>query len=156
MQTVYIETTVISYLTSRPSRDLIIAAHQQITQDWWNNIRPKLKCVISPFVIQEISKGNIKASKKRLGAVEDFAVLALNNEIKELSNKYFEAIKLTNKSRIDAFHLAFSVWYKVDFLLTWNCTHIAGGRSRKILESINHKLDIPTPIICTPEELMEV
>lgn len=56
--TVYIETTIISYLTARPSRDLIVAGHQQITAEWWEDVRPKVDCFVSPFVIQEASRGD--------------------------------------------------------------------------------------------------
>ncbi len=58
--TVYIETSVISYLTAKPSRDLIVAGHQQITAEWWEQVRPQVECFVSPFVIQEVSRGDQK------------------------------------------------------------------------------------------------
>ncbi len=82
MKTVYIETSIISYLTSRMSRDLVVAAHQQITQEWWETVRPNVQCLISPFVIQEVSRGDQQASQRRLEMINEFPVLAINKEIK--------------------------------------------------------------------------
>jgi len=154
--TVYIETTIISYLTARLSRNLIVAAHQQLTVEWWEDVRPKLECFISPFVIQEVSRGDKAASQKRIEVISSLPILELNDEIRELAFKYFEAIDIPEKARIDAFHLAIAVWHRIDYLLSWNCRHIASGRVRKILREINDNLGIHTPVICTPEELMEV
>ncbi|HKQ04404.1 MAG TPA: type II toxin-antitoxin system VapC family toxin [Blastocatellia bacterium] len=153
---IYIETSVISYLTARPSRDLIVAAHQQLTDEWWDNVRPQVECFVSPFVIQEASRGDKGAAQKRMDAIAGLPILELNDEIRELAATYFAAINIPEKARIDAFHLAVAVWHKMDYLLSWNCTHIASGRVRKILGEVNDKLGIRTPVICTPEELMEV
>lgn len=154
--TVYIETSVISYLTARPSRDLIVAAHQQITAEWWATIRPQVECVISPFVIQEAARGDQTAAQKRLAAIAGLTVLDANDEIKALAQQYFTAINIPETARMDALHLATAVWHRADYLLSWNCKHIAAGRVRKIVGDINTQLGVPTPIICTPEELMEV
>lgn len=154
--TVYLETSVISYLTARPSRDLIVAAHQQITAEWWDAVRPKADCFISPFVIEEATRGDEDAARKRIAAIADFAVLEVNELVRDLAQKFFAAINLPEKAKIDAFHLATAVVYGVDYLLSWNCRHIASGRVRKILVEINSDLGIRTPVICTPEELMEV
>jgi predicted nucleic acid-binding protein len=153
--TVYIETSIISYLTARPSRDLIVAGHQQMTLDWWDNVRPQVDCFISPFVIEEASRGDQDAAQRRMAAITGFAVLEVNEEVRELAQKYFQAINLPDKAKLDAFHLATAVWYGMDYLLSWNCKHIASGRVRKILVEINDGLGIRTPVICTPEELME-
>jgi hypothetical protein len=153
---VYIETSVVSYLTARLSNNLIVAGHQQITQEWWEKVLPQVECIISLFVIEEVSRGDVSAASKRLEAIKDFSVLSLNDDVKELANKYLKGIELPDKAKIDAFHLAFAAWYKVDYLVSWNCTHIASARVRKLLEKLNNQLNIQTPIICTPEELMEV
>jgi hypothetical protein len=154
--TVYIETSIISYLTARPSRDLIVAGHQQITHEWWRTVCPNVDCFISEPVIQEAGRGDHEAAQKRLAVTVGIPTLMLNEEIKELAQKYQSAAKIPDKAKLDAFHLALPAWYKVDYLLTWNCKHIANGNVRKIIENINKPLNIHTPIICTPEELMEV
>jgi hypothetical protein len=153
---VYIETTIISYLTARPSRDIIVAAHQQLTVEWWENTRPRVECFISPFVIQEASRGDKDAAQRRIDAISDIPVLELNDEIRELAARYFVAINIPEKAKVDAFHLSVAVWHGMDYLLSWNCTHIASGRVRKTLQEVNEAIGIRTPVICTPEELMEV
>ena len=151
-----IESTIISYLTARPSRDLIVAAHQQITVEWWEDVHPKVDSFISPFVNQEISGGDEEAAKKRIEAVKDLPVLEINDEIQKLAEKYFVALEIPEKARLDAAHLAVAVWHEMDYLLSWNCRHIVSGRVKKFLGEINTTLNIKTPILCTPEELMEV
>jgi predicted nucleic acid-binding protein len=154
--TVYIETSVISYLTARPSRDLVVAAHQQLTIDWWDLAMPQLDGYISPIVLDEISKGDSKAAAKRLAVVDQFEVLELIPEIQILADLYFNAIDLPEKARADAYHLAIAVQHGMDYLVTWNCVHIAGARVKRILEVINDRRNFQTPIFCTPEELMEI
>jgi hypothetical protein len=153
---VYIETTIISYLTAKPSRDLIIAAHQQITNDWWTDVRPQVDCYVSPFLIDEASRGDAIFAQKRLNEIVGFAVLEVNEEIEDLAQQYFAALQIPEKAKIDAFHLAVAAWHKMDYLLSWNCKHIASGRVQKMMQEINARLGVHTPIICTPEELMEV
>ncbi len=156
MPTVYIESTVISYYTGRPNRDLIVAAHQELTREWWENILPKCSPFISQFVLDEISRGNQEAVNKRIKAVERIPLLEVVPPIVNLGIEYFNAIGIPDKARTDAFHIAIAVHHGLDYLVTWNCTHIAGGRVRGIVEKINDKHGFVTPIICTPEELMEV
>ena len=154
--TVYIETSIISYLTARPSRDLIVAGHQQITVDWWDSIRPQVDCFVSPFVIDEASRGDQQAAQLRMAIITVLPVLDVNEEVRVMAQRYFDAINLPDRARIDAFHLAIAVWHEMDYLLTWNCKHIASARVRKILAEVNEAMQIRTPIVCTPEELMEV
>ena len=156
MPSVYIETTIISYLTAEPSRDLIVAAHQQITAEWWANVRAKVDCRISPFVVGEASRGDAVYAKKRLDEIAGFAMLEVNRQVEELAQTYFAALQLPEKAKIDAFHLAVAAWHQVDYVLSWNCKHIASARTQKTLQKINAHLGVDTPIVCTPEELMEI
>ncbi len=153
---VYIETTIISYLTAKPSRDLVIAAHQQITSEWWADVRPQVDCYVSPFLIDEASRGDETYAQKRLAEIVGFTVLEVNEEIAGLAQQYFAALQIPEKAKIDAFHLAVAAWHKMDYLLSWNCKHIASGRVQKMMQKINARLQVHTPIVCTPEELMEV
>ena len=154
--TVYIETTVISYLTARPSRDLIIAAHQQITHEWWEKALPHFAVFISPIVLEEISRGDEQAAKLRLEGVSSFPLLEVLPEVRELAESYFSAMEIPEKARADSYHLALATWHGMDFMVSWNCTHIVSGRVKKTIEEINSTYGIRTPIVCTPEELMEV
>ena len=152
----YIESTIFSYLTAKPSRDLIVAAHQQLTTEWWDLIRPHVDCYISPFVIQEVSAGDEGAAIRRVELLKDIPVLEINKEIQKLAEKYFDSLDIPEKARLDALHLAVAVWHEIDYLLSWNCRHIVSGRVKNVLEEINSQLNIKTPVLCTPEELMEV
>lgn len=156
LPSVYIETTIISYLIAKPSRDLIIAAHQQITIEWWTDTRPQVDCYISPFLIDEASRGDATYAQKRLDEIVDFTVLEVNEEIEDLAQKYFAALQIPEKAKIDAFHLAVAAWHKTDYISSWNCKHIASGRVQKMMQEINLRFGVHTPIVCTPEELMEV
>lgn len=91
-----------------------------------------------------------------MAALAGFAILEVNEDVQRLAERYFSAIDLPDRARIDAFHLAMAVWHGTDYLLSWNCKHIASARVRKTLAEINETLGIQTPVICTPEELMEV
>jgi len=153
--TVYIETSVISYLTAQISRDLVVTAHQQLTAEWWQQALPQFEAFASPVVLEEISRGDTEAAKKRKRIVAAFAILEVSDEVRDLAERYFAAIDLPEKARADAYHLALAVWHGMDYLVTWNCTHIAGGKVKQIVQRINKERDIGTPVICTSEELME-
>lgn len=151
----YIETTVISYRTAKPSRDLIIAGHQAVTAEWWENDLPKFRAVISAVVFDEISSGDPDSAAKRLDAVKGMPLLDLTEDVRSLAVRYYDAVRLPERARADALHLALASWHGTDYLVTWNCRHIANGRVRKLVEGINDALGIATPGICTPEELLE-
>ena len=153
--TVYIETTVISYLTSRPSRDLLVAAHQQVSVEWWEGHRHRFEPFVSPLVIEEISRGDRTAAGLRLEKIEGIPLLAITEEVRRLADLYFNAIPIPEKARGDAYHLALAGWHGMDFLVSWNFGHIINPRVRMVLQTINMAQGINTPIICSPEELME-
>jgi hypothetical protein len=155
-QKVYIETSVISYLTAKPSRDLIIAGHQRITQDWWKYAKPKFECYISQIVIEEISMGDSNAAAKRLYAVEDILNLEFTPLIDNLARKYMNLFGIPEKAKLDAYHLAFAVVNKIDILLSWNCKHIANALINIKLRDYNSNNSLFVPFLCTPQELLEV
>jgi len=152
---VYIETSIISYYTARPSRDLIVAGHQQITQDWWTSQLQLFDPHVSAIVLEEISQGDSEAAQTRLKAIDGFPSLAVTPDVIKLARAYFEALSLPDKARLDAIHLALGVQHGMDYLLSWNFTHISGARPRAIVQSLNYRMGIHTPVICTPEELLE-
>jgi predicted nucleic acid-binding protein len=151
----YIETSVISYYTARPSRDLIVAGHQQITQQWWLQQLARYEPYISEVVQEEISRGDPPAVALRLRAVRGFARLLVTPDVTRLARKYYDALDLPDKARLDALHLALAVQHGMDYLVSWNFTHIVGARPRGVIQKINYRLRLETPIICTPEELIE-
>jgi len=153
--TIYIESTVISYYAASRTRDLIMAAHQEITWEWWESVLPTLAPHISQIVFDEISRGDANAAQRRLAAVSDFKVLEMTPDVAALANTYFDALDIPQKARNDSFHLALAVYHGMDYLVSWNCTHISSGRVRNVVGRINEERGYETPIICTPEELME-
>jgi hypothetical protein len=155
-QKVYIETSVISYLTAKPSRDLIIAGHQKTTYDWWHKAKPKFDCYISQIVIEEISFGDKNAALKRLEIVKDITDLGYSLEINDLALQYLKLLNIPEKAKFDAFHLAYTVLFNIDFLLSWNCKHIANAVINSKLRDFNIENSLFVPFLCTPQELLEV
>ena len=154
-QSVYIETTIVSYLTSLPSRDIVIAAHQQITREWWQGCG-RFEIYVSQIVLQEAGEGDPEAAKSRLKALEDINILELGEEARALANELVKRKAIPQKTVLDAFHIAIAVVNGMDYLLTWNCTHIANASIRNKIERICRLKGYDPPVICTPEELMEV
>ena len=154
--TVYIESSVISYRTARPSRDIVAAAHQRITQEWWDAVLPQVDAYVSIFVIEEIGLGDPAAAELRLSCVTSLPLLEVTSEVDELAREYHARLQIPDRALGDAYHLALAAWHGMDYLVSWNCAHIASGRIQRTVEEINSARGIRTPFLCTPEELMEV
>lgn len=152
---VYLETSVISYLTALPSNDLRAMANQNSTLEWWQTQRDKFELLISEFVIAEASMGNPDAAQRRLAAVANLVELEANESVRNLGKALIEHHALPVKAEIDAYHVAIAAVHGVEFLLTWNCTHIANAATRPKIEATCRRLGFEPPIICTPLELME-
>jgi hypothetical protein len=154
-QSIYIESSVISYLTAKENRDLIIAARQKITRNWWKRIADSAELFISTYVIDEIAQGDSSASEIRLKAIKNCNVLPASDEITFLSKEYFRRMQIPDHAMYDSLHLACAVLNGIDIIVSWNFKHIANPTIRHILRTINDKLGYETPEITTPEELME-
>lgn len=153
-QKLYIETSIISYLTSKPSRDIIIAAHQQITDNWWSTHRNEFDLFTSQFVIDEAEAGDPEAAKKRLLELNKIALLEITDEIIGLSETLMAKKCLPTKAVIDSLHISIASIHNMNYLLTWNCKHIANARMRPLIEKVIFDNGYIAPIICTPEELL--
>ncbi len=151
---VYLETTIPSYLTAWPSRDLIRTAHQQITREWWQH-RHQFDLYVSQVVLREARGGDEAAAAQRLEALEGVAVLQLNDAARSLARDLVEQGPLPEKAAVDALHIAVAVVSGMDYLMTWNCTHIANAKMRNKIEALCRSSGYEPPVICTPEELME-
>jgi len=154
MPSVYLETTIASYLAAHPSRDLIMAAHQQITHDWWLRARDRFDLYISDAVLNEIRGGDPDAAARRLAIVNGLPVLQLNDDVRKLVHEYDRRLGLAGRGRADLPHFAFAVAYQMDYLVTWNCRHIANGEVIRRLLDANAALQRPTPLVVTPEEIL--
>jgi len=155
VKTVYIETTVISYLAAWPSSEPVMAARQQATAEWWEQVLPRLEAYISPVVLDEISRGDADAVRRRQEKIGSLKVLAVTAEVETLAEAYFAALPIPEKARADAYHLALATEHGMDYLVSWNLTHIVSGGIVRRLQELNAARGIRTPVICTPEELME-
>ena len=153
--TVYIETTIPSYLISKLSRDIFVLSHQEITKNWWNNHRKEYSLFTSKIVVEEILRGDPELSKKRKSLLSGIPVLDVTEKIENLAKNYFEFLGIPKKSILDSFHLAIAVYNEIDFLLTWNCKHLANAYTRRKLADYNIKFGYKIPDICTPEELIK-
>ena len=154
MESVYLETTFISYLIARPSRDVIVAGHQQTTQEWWAIRRSEFLCSVSQIVIDEASAGDPAEVQKRLAITGGLAVLEITEEAEALTQAIMAAGILPPHAVRDAAHVAVAAVHAIDFLLTWNCKHLANAQIARRIAVVCAKLGQRMPIICTPEELM--
>jgi hypothetical protein len=152
---VYVETTVISYLTARPSRDLIVAGHQQITHDWWDSRRGAYDLCVSQLVFQEAGDGDPQAAQERLAVLSMIAQLEIEDTAISLAEELVRAGALPRKAENDALHIAIAAIHRVPYLLTWNCRHMANATMRSQIERVCERTGLKAPIICTPEEMME-
>jgi predicted nucleic acid-binding protein len=152
----YIETTVPSYLTAWPSRDLIRAGHQQITQEWWRTRRADFDLHVSQLVLDEAAAGDAKAARERIVALKDIPLLDLTDEVDDLAAALFRSLSLPPKATTDAAHIAVAAVHGMHFLLTWNCNHIANAEMAVAIETVCREHGFECPVICTPEELMGV
>jgi len=158
MPRVYLETSFVSYLTAAPraSRDPIAAAHQQITIDWWSRRRADFELVVSQLVTDEIQQGNPTASEGRIEAIASLPRLQITDPAVALARTILARGLLPQRALPDALHIAVATVHQVDYLLTWNCKHIANVEVLSRIAPLCDELDLTLPIICTPEELLGV
>ena len=154
MESVYLETSFISYLVARPSRDVIVAGHQQTTQEWWDNRQGQFECSVSQVVIDEASVGDATEIQKRLTILGGLPILKVTEEAETLAQAIIAAAILPPHAFPDAAHVAVSAVHKTDYLLTWNCKHLANAQIARRIAVVCEKAGHEMPIICTPEELM--
>ena len=154
MDKVYLETSVVSYLTAWPSRDLIVAAHQEITHRWWRTRRSQFELYSSQHVIDEAGGGDEQAARKRLAIARELPLLDLNNTVVYLSKKLVSEGLFSEAAATDALHVAVATVHGMDFLLTWNCRHLANAEVTRAAAVLCHAQGYKIPGICTPEELM--
>ncbi|MBE9195923.1 type II toxin-antitoxin system VapC family toxin [Synechocystis sp. LEGE 06083] len=154
--TVYVETSVISYLAARPSRDVVAAGHQQISYEWWATERINFSLYTSALVLREASNGNPEAASARLEWLQDIPVIAITQEAEALSEYLIQRAALPQNAVADALHIAIAAYHQLNFLLTWNCKHIANAVKRHPIERACREFGFESPILCTPEELLGV
>ncbi len=151
--TVYLETTIPSYLTARPSTNLIIAGEQAITRLWWDSRKVEYRLFISEFVVEEVTQGDCEASQRRLCVISDLEKLLIDQATINLTKKILKTGLIPEKVAVDAGHIAVASRHEIDYLLTWNCKHIANAEIIRRISYIIENEGYFVPIICTPREL---
>ena len=152
----YLETTIPSYLTAWPSRDPYVAKQQLITKEWWSDRREYFEIFVSDFVLEEAAEGDPDAASERLKVLEGFVSLETNKLVLELASLLIGPGLLPDRAATDAAHIAISAVHKMDYLMTWNCRHIANGEIEKQVRRICERQGFRCPTICTPHNLLGV
>ena len=154
-RTAYIETSVISYLTARPSRDPVIAEYQEVTREWWRDAGARLRLVASQLVVTEAAAGNPVAAHARLEALKSVELLAVRPDIEHLVTALFEQGAVPREAGADAAHIAIAATNGVDLLVTWNFRHIANADKRARIGDACSQAGYNPPAIRTPNELLD-
>lgn len=154
-QKAYIETTIVSYLTARRSGNAIVAGRQAVTEEWWEHRRPAFDLVVSDLVVREAEAGDPGAASHRLARLEGIPLLDVSGEAVSLAETLVQIGPIPSEYAEDALHIALCAVHGVDFLLTWNCKHLANAAQRHDIEACVAAQGYQCPVICTPEELLE-
>lgn len=153
--TVYLETTVISYLTAWRSPQLVMAANQEVTRTWWDERRSHFELFVSAIVRQEASSGDPEAARRRLQVIDTITELEVPDSAIGIAGRLLTGVPLPDKAQIDALHIAIAAIHGIDYLLTWNCRHIANVTNRAAIERVIEEAGYSAPLMCTPHELVE-
>ena len=153
-ETVYLETTIPSYLTSRPTRDLIVSARQQVTREWWEARRSGFDLFISQVVIDEVADGDPQIAQKRLDILKGIPLLSITEDGISLAKRILDSGTLPEKAARDAAHIAVSTVHGMLYLVTWNCKHLANAEIFERVGRVCALAGFLCPVICTPDELL--
>jgi hypothetical protein len=153
LPSVYVETSIVSYLSARESSSLLGAAHQLVTRRWWDR-RHLFRCFVSDVVIRECRAGDPTAAQRRLDSVREFSSLAINEKAIEIAESLLALGIVPKKAAEDALHVALATAHCMDLLLTWNCRHIANPVIQARIAAYLESIGLLLPFICTPEELL--
>ncbi len=154
-QVVYIESSVVSYLTARVSADPIKSAWQTVTTQWWDTGLSQVTACISPYVIEEVSAGDPEAAKQRIDVIRNLNLLDTNDEIEALADFLLLGGGLPAKARFDALHIACAAYHRVNVVLTWNFKHIANPVQLPVMRGLCAARGYRLPELVSPLEMME-
>jgi hypothetical protein len=149
----YLETTIPSFVIGGISPVLATAAHQVTTRRWWEEEREQYRLFVSSVVEDEIMQGRADLAQQRLALLTDMPKLVVDDAIGELAAELHRYLRLPESAQTDAMHLALACHYQIDYLLTWNMKHLASARIRREIEQFHDERGAFVPVICTPEEL---
>ena len=150
----YIETSMVTYLTALSSGDLVRAAHQHVTREWWVG-RGAFELYSSEFVLDEAAKGDAEAASRCRAILKDIEILSSSDDVTALAAQIIGGGGMPANAHVDARHVALAAVHGMDYILTWNCTHIANAAARARIEAICRTAGFPPPVICTPMAMVE-
>jgi len=150
---VYVETTIPSFLTGRPSNNLILAGKQELTRQWWDERKGGFDLFVSQYVLDEAASGDPEAARRRMLALEGIPLLEVDDETLRLADLIMATRLIPPKSKTDAGHIAVAARHSTDYLLTWNCAHIANAEILPAINFVVSEAGFILPTICTPDEL---
>lgn len=151
---VYVETSVVSYLTARPGRDVVVAGRQVSTRLWWEQAQREQQLVTSDEVLRESAHGDPEAARARLAVLASLPCLNINDDVRGLAEVYRRALALPDRAAADAVHLALASVHRLDAIASWNCCHIASAQVQRMVSVVNQRLGLPVPYLATPEMLL--
>ena len=152
---VYIETSVIGYLTSWPRQDPTVAGHQNTTKLWWSTAAGRFDLFVSQLVVRECSDGDSDAVKDRLVSIDGISVLPITSDAESLASALIQGRAVPESQPNDALHIALAATHGVQYLVSWNFRHIVNASLRPVIERICRDAEYDSPVLCTPEELLE-
>jgi hypothetical protein len=150
----YIETSIVSYLAARPSRDPVTLRNQQLTHQWWDTRRERYALFASDAVFEEAERGNSAMALRRLALLDGLKRLRSTGDVINLAEELQSMLRLPARAATDALHIATAAMGGMDYLLTWNCTHIANPALWPRMERACAMRGLLVPVLCTPEQLM--
>ncbi len=153
-ESVFIETTIPSYYVARRSRDIVQAARQETTIEWWDNHRVNYRLFTSIIVVTEAKLGDERLREKRSALLDETTLLPMTPQVKKIASEILAADIVPEKASDDALHIACAGVYEMEFLLTWNCAHIANPHNFRRIAKCLSKHNLRMPVICTPEEFL--
>lgn len=151
----YIESTIPSYLTARPSNNLTNQYRQFLTKKWWDTMHDDFSLYTSDYTIDECKEGHPDAAQRRLEFLKGITRIQTTKDVETLAIKYIKLLSIPDRSKLDAFHLAICVVNQIDYLLSWNCTHL-GAFAGTAIAVYNEKNGLFVPILTSPETFIEV
>jgi hypothetical protein len=153
-QSVFIETTIPSYYVAKRPRDIVQAARQELTIEWWDKHRSRYELLSSQIVLDEAARGDGAMAKARLDLLAEIPLLVITDAVLRIAEELLKDGVVPESAGDDAFHIACAGVHGVDFLLTWNCKHIANPHNRQRIRKCFARHGIKMPVICTPEEFI--
>ena len=152
--TLYLDSSVPSYWLPPERDDVIVQGRHLLTRKWWTEERSRFDVFVSQIVLDELAGGKRERAAERLALVKDFLVLDVDDEVERTARYYAQNMAMPSRNLRDAFHLAIASVHEIQYLLTWNYAHLANASKRTHIETLNRRLHLPSPVICSPEELM--